>query len=80
VTTWPIFEVVVAAIIGGSMWFRKAKETHTKQIHDLEVVWSLLLDISKLSLFYNLPRAVDKILDATVDVRKQIDSLKGAPK
>ncbi len=80
VSTWPIFEVVVAAVIGGSMWFRKAKETHTKQIHDLEVVWSLLQDISKLSLFYNLPSAVDKILDAAADVRKQIDSLKRTTK
>ena len=63
--------------LGGFMWFRKAKVTHTNQIHDLEVVWGLLLDVSKLSLFYNLPGAVDKILSATTDIRKQIDSLKG---
>jgi len=59
------------------MWFRKAKETRTKQIHDLEVVWRLLHDIVKLSVFYNLPTAMNKILDAATDVRKQIDSLKG---
>jgi hypothetical protein len=59
------------------MLFRKAKETRAMQIHDLEVVWSLLHDTTKLSMFYNLPDAVNKILDAATDVRKQIDSLKG---
>ena len=59
------------------MWFRKSKETRNNQIHDLEVVWNMLHDITKLSVFYTIPSAVNKILDASTVVRKQIDSLKG---
>ena len=61
-------------------WFRKKKVDHTKQIHDLEAVWGLLHDTAKLSVFYNLPSAVTKILDASTDVRKYIDQLKRGSK
>ncbi len=62
------------------MWFRKKKVDRTSQIHDLQAVWNLLHDTAKLSVLYNVPSAVNKILEGAADVQRYIDQLKRGSK